>query len=976
MSAKPKGTRAQRPARSWRGRQPSAVPTTMPSTSPIAHPVRQWSVALKARRSRRGGAGRRHRRVHGPLYLPGYDDTRRRAARMSAPTMPRGTPPTDALARALRERGAGGHRRRGRPGDGGQRRVPAARGLLPGGAQRPMPERPDARERLEVRARQAAALAALGEAALVERNLDVILARTCAVLGQQLGADLANVLELAPDADRFVLRAGWNWPEAWVGARTVPAGRRSLAGYVIETGGPVVVDDLQGEERFDAPPLMLSAGIASSLTVPIGPEDDVFGVLSVHSQRQRAFSADDASFAQGVANVLAAAVRRARDDEALREGEASLRLVLAGTGTAAWWWEVGDDRIRWSEGVAALHGLPEDGAPVEYEDLIELSIPTTARARRRRPAQRRGERRLRAGVPHRAPGRRRRWLETEAHAERDAGGSTVRLMGIVRDVTDRRLAEKRERLLVDASELLGRAGDVREALHELAMLLVGGVADLCEVTLSSGESVAAGRLVEVAPGARPAPQREPELVLPLRGRAGELGSLALPGAAGSGATPPRTGLRSRARATGSTGVLKTPRESGQRRRARGSRTGRPSRAAAGPLGGADDERTTREEVDAAFVRPGSQPSAPTGVPRRTGRRRAGDARRRGGAGRDDRPLHALRRDGERRRRSRRRRCSSRSSRPRPSSRPRTRAWPPSWRTRGWKRSPVLPLTTGQRSVGFGGVAFRGPRELAGRRSHAPPSPIVPPDRAGAGAGALPDGLPGGSGRRRGRAGSAGAAPDDDADARRRHRDGHRRGRLPAAPPSICSVPTRPPCAPSRATACATLARVPDLETEPLAAAARPPCRRCRPWSSAAGPRSPATTRAPHCTCRWVAAPPATAFVTAWWTHRSETPARQTRRAPLRGPGPIALSAPSGWRRSAGPSALAAALERLLDPPRASSPGHPGGDRAGGLHGRPRDVHLRHRRPLGAHAETASCCWRARLRWRPCRRVRGCRSRAS
>ena len=78
----------------------------------------------------------------------------------------------------------------------------------------------------------------------MERDLDVILARTCAVLGQQLGADLANVLELAPDAERFVLRAGWNWPEAWVGARTVPAGRRSLAGYVVETRGPVVVDDL------------------------------------------------------------------------------------------------------------------------------------------------------------------------------------------------------------------------------------------------------------------------------------------------------------------------------------------------------------------------------------------------------------------------------------------------------------------------------------------------------------------------------------------------------------------------------------------------------------------------------------------------------------------------------------------------------------------------------------------------------------
>ena len=351
------------------------------------------------------------------------------------------------------------------------------------------------------------------------------------VLGQQLGADLANVLERSPDADRFVLRAGWNWPEAWVGTRTVPAGRRSLAGYVVETGGPIVVDDLRAEERFDPPPLMLAAGIASSLTVPIGPEDEVFGVLSVHSQRRRAFSADDTSFAQGVANVLAAAVRRARDDEALREGEASLQLVLAGTRTAAWWWEVGENRIRWSEGVAALHGLPEDGAPVEYEQLIELVHPDDRAALD--GAVRRS---VEEGVGYELvfrivrPDGGVRWLETEAHAERDAAGGTLRLMGIVRDVTDRRLAELRERLLADASELLGRAGDVESALRELTARLAH-LADDVAIELASVGDVAADPAEPVgiehdASGS--------SLVVPLRGRAGVLGALRLSAAAGAG----------------------------------------------------------------------------------------------------------------------------------------------------------------------------------------------------------------------------------------------------------------------------------------------------------------------------------------------------------------------------------------------------------------------------------------------------------
>ena len=226
------------------------------------------------------------------------------------------------------------------------------------------------------------------------------------------------------------------------GAHACPRGRRSLAGYVVDTGGPVVVDDLHREERFDAPPLMLAAGIASSLTVPIGPEDEVFGVLSVHSQRQRAFSADDDVVRPGRRERA----RRGGTPGAGRRGAARGRGAACawcwpGTGTAAWWWEVGEDRIRWSEGVAALHGLPEDGAPVEYEQLMALIHPDDRAALD--GAVRRS---LEEGVGYELVFRIVRPDGATALAG-DGGarrarpdGRTARLMGIVRDVTARRLA--------------------------------------------------------------------------------------------------------------------------------------------------------------------------------------------------------------------------------------------------------------------------------------------------------------------------------------------------------------------------------------------------------------------------------------------------------------------------------------------------------------------------------------------------------
>jgi two-component sensor histidine kinase len=87
---------------------------------------------------------------------------------------------------------------------------------------------------------------------------------------------------------------------------------RSLGGYVLQTGGPVIVEDIAREKRFRASELHRDYGIASGAGVIVGPEDKRWGALCVLSTRRRQFTVDDVTFLQAVANVLSGAIERAQ----------------------------------------------------------------------------------------------------------------------------------------------------------------------------------------------------------------------------------------------------------------------------------------------------------------------------------------------------------------------------------------------------------------------------------------------------------------------------------------------------------------------------------------------------------------------------------------------------------------------------------------------------------------------------------------
>ena len=120
------------------------------------------------------------------------------------------------------------------------------------------------------------------------------------------------------------------WRPGLVGTAVVPGGHDSQAGYTLEAGAPVVVDDLPAESRFHGPALLFEHGVMSGMSVVIAGPRHPYGVLGAHTRRRRRFTADDVHFLQATAHVLATAILRRRDEEELarrgQELEQALRL--------------------------------------------------------------------------------------------------------------------------------------------------------------------------------------------------------------------------------------------------------------------------------------------------------------------------------------------------------------------------------------------------------------------------------------------------------------------------------------------------------------------------------------------------------------------------------------------------------------------------------------------------------------------------
>lgn len=176
--------------------------------------------------------------------------------------------------------------------------------------------------------KQAKALSHFGGHALRTHDLDALLQEAAQLISEATGIELVKVLELLPDRETMLVRAGVNWNPGVVGHATFGAHRGSPAGYALQENKPVISPDIDTEARFQIPELLIEHRVKSMVNVVIRGERAAWGVLEIDSRQRRDFNEDDISFLQNYANLLAAAIERLQTEAELKDAADRSNILL------------------------------------------------------------------------------------------------------------------------------------------------------------------------------------------------------------------------------------------------------------------------------------------------------------------------------------------------------------------------------------------------------------------------------------------------------------------------------------------------------------------------------------------------------------------------------------------------------------------------------------------------------------------------
>jgi PAS domain S-box-containing protein len=164
-----------------------------------------------------------------------------------------------------------------------------------------------AREQAERATTTISRLQAVADAALTHRHLDDLLPTLLQRTREVMDADAAALLLLQEDG-RLSLVFSDDAPQAQRPTR-VPA-CAGIAGRVLQTGGPVLVQDPTAQQLAD--PAVLDAAIGSILALALVSSGEVIGVIEVGVRSPRRLSLDDVDLLRLTADRVALAIEHAR----------------------------------------------------------------------------------------------------------------------------------------------------------------------------------------------------------------------------------------------------------------------------------------------------------------------------------------------------------------------------------------------------------------------------------------------------------------------------------------------------------------------------------------------------------------------------------------------------------------------------------------------------------------------------------------
>ncbi len=190
-------------------------------------------------------------------------------------------------------------------------------------------DRKNAELALAARVEQQTAIMEIGQHALSEPDLEVLLNSTANVIGRIMGVDYCLISQRGRTSSEFSIISANDAGRKYVGWPVEPRIRHLKTLFEAPALKPVVFHRGEPDSPDITSPIMEDIGTISAASVVIaGVDATPRGILIVHHRSRREFTSDEITFLQTAANILSSAISREHISSDLAEREEMLDTVL------------------------------------------------------------------------------------------------------------------------------------------------------------------------------------------------------------------------------------------------------------------------------------------------------------------------------------------------------------------------------------------------------------------------------------------------------------------------------------------------------------------------------------------------------------------------------------------------------------------------------------------------------------------------
>ena len=218
----------------------------------------------------------------------------------------------------------------------------------------------------------------------------------------------------------------------------------------LQAGRTIVVEDAHTSPLLDEDnlrQLCIQLADISFIAVPVIKEGHPTGVLCIMQSVARIWSSFEVELAAETAERTWVAMERARSEDILRVNEERYRAALQSAEMGTWDWNISEDKTQWNAQHYLLLGLQPEDRTLNAAFFMQLIHPQDLPAvssELNRAIETDGIYHMEAFRIIRADNGQVRWMTGYGRAVNREAGKASRMVGIIYDITERKLLEQQK----------------------------------------------------------------------------------------------------------------------------------------------------------------------------------------------------------------------------------------------------------------------------------------------------------------------------------------------------------------------------------------------------------------------------------------------------------------------------------------------------------------------------------------------------